>query len=602
MENSVGRRLQSSFSLTKNLLTTTTTTTTTITIILLYTLINTTSTTTNAVSFLLRQRSRSVVISPPRLSSLRRRRGGGGGGITVNNSVGVEDSYTGIGNKSSIGRRKTRFSTTPFEKTIVTKRMSKSSNNAGDDGAASYSNTMIGQDEDDNDNAVKIPKSFRGVFVGSGSDGMSDPRIAKIILDLVPQNKKNTTPPPSSLETGDTSCRNHKVHVAYLGTATYDLPQFATRQTQCFNNLGCQVETLDLAHHHHHHYRRRRQNDNKDRSFSTKDDGEEEEQEEEEQGSNSPNKNLTEYARQVLGRADIIVVGGGNTLYAIDRWKELQVDKLLLDAMNRGVVLTGGSAGAICWFDGGHSDSCDPNSFYASMMNKFGNTHEDDDDNSNNNSGGGGGGKDDLPPSDESAIANDDDDDANKDWKYIRVPCLGFIPGLCCPHHDRVQSNGVLRADDFDEMLLRNYNYHNSNNSTQHSSSSELGIAIDHWAALVCCGEDDSYQVISLEGKKGSVLYNNEEGGDGDVDVDETGATLAAPATASFSRDASGVPGIWLKEVQDGKVRRQVLPDSGKLSQILRRRPRRSSSFIMDGIDRDAIEECRRLNQPWVDN
>ncbi len=22
-------------------------------------------------------------------------------------------------------------------------------------------------------------------------------------------------------------------------------------------------------------------------------------------------------------------------------------------------------------------------------------------------------------------------------WKYIRVPSLGFLPGLVCPHHDR---------------------------------------------------------------------------------------------------------------------------------------------------------------------
>ena len=552
------------------------------------------------------------MISPSRLSSLRRSRGRG---ITINNSVGVEDSCIGIRSSSIIDRRSSRlFSKTPFEKTIITKRMAKSTDSIGDDGVATYSNIIINHgDDDDNDdidNVVKIPKSFRGVFVGSGSDGMSDPRIAKTILDLVPQNKKNTTSSSSSLEKTDTSSSrtNHKVHVAYLGTATYDFPQFATRQTQCFKDLGCQVEMLDLAHHHHHRRRHRHHNNNKDRSSSTTDtkdadaDADAEEKEEEEQDAKNPNKTLTEYARHVLERADIIVVGGGNTLYAIDRWKELHVDKLLRDAMDRGVVLTGGSAGAICWFDGGHSDSCDPNSFYTPMMKKFGNTHDADGD---NGGGGGGGRKDDLPPPDESAIADDDDDAANKDWKYIRVPCLGFIPGLCCPHHDRVQSNGVLRADDFDEMLLRNYNYQKDNSKTQHSSSSELGIAIDHWAALVCCGEDDSYQVISLEGKKGSVLYNNEEGGDGndDGDVDETDATLAAPsAAATFSRDADGVPGIWLKDVQDGKVRRQVLPKSGKLSQILRRRPRRSSSSITEGIDKEAIEECRRLNQPWVDN
>ena len=24
-----------------------------------------------------------------------------------------------------------------------------------------------------------------------------------------------------------------------------------------------------------------------------------------------------------------------------------------------------------------------------------------------------------------------------KKWRYIRVPGLGFLPGLVCPHHDR---------------------------------------------------------------------------------------------------------------------------------------------------------------------
>ena len=25
-----------------------------------------------------------------------------------------------------------------------------------------------------------------------------------------------------------------------------------------------------------------------------------------------------------------------------------------------------------------------------------------------------------------------------KDWAYIKIPCLGLLPGLCCPHHDQV--------------------------------------------------------------------------------------------------------------------------------------------------------------------
>ena len=58
--------------------------------------------------------------------------------------------------------------------------------------------------------------------------------------------------------------------------------------------------------------------------------------------------------------ADIILVSGGNTLFAIDRWVKIGLAPLLKAAAARGAVLTGGSAGAICWFDSGHSDSMDP--------------------------------------------------------------------------------------------------------------------------------------------------------------------------------------------------------------------------------------------------
>lgn len=36
--------------------------------------------------------------------------------------------------------------------------------------------------------------------------------------------------------------------------------------------------------------------------------------------------------------------------------------------MESGAVLTGGSAGAICWFDGGHSDSMDPATYKNNML------------------------------------------------------------------------------------------------------------------------------------------------------------------------------------------------------------------------------------------
>ena len=87
---------------------------------------------------------------------------------------------------------------------------------------------------------------------------------------------------------------------------------------------------------------------------------------------------------KAIASADIIVVSGGNTLKLMRRWRKLSVDRLLLRAQRRGVVLAGSSAGAICWFDYGHSDSM---AYY----------HPEE-------------------------------------WAYIRVRGLGVIPATCCPH------------------------------------------------------------------------------------------------------------------------------------------------------------------------
>ena len=48
--------------------------------------------------------------------------------------------------------------------------------------------------------------------------------------------------------------------------------------------------------------------------------------------------------------------------------KKLGIHDKMMDAMFEGAVITGGSAGAICWFDGGHSDSMDPATYKASML------------------------------------------------------------------------------------------------------------------------------------------------------------------------------------------------------------------------------------------
>ncbi len=100
--------------------------------------------------------------------------------------------------------------------------------------------------------------------------------------------------------------------------------------------------------------------------------------------------------------ADIVYVGGGYTLKMMRRWRRLGVDDLLRTAFEEGKVLCGISAGAICWFERGHSDSM---SFYSP-----------------------------------------------DDWSYIAVTGMGLIPGFACPHYNG-GTDDFPRRHKFHEML-----------------------------------------------------------------------------------------------------------------------------------------------------
>src|SRR5262245_34097587 len=61
--------------------------------------------------------------------------------------------------------------------------------------------------------------------------------------------------------------------------------------------------------------------------------------------------------RAFLLNQDVIYVGGGNTKSMLVIWRDWGLSELLREAWERGIVLTGGSAGAICWFEQGVTDS-----------------------------------------------------------------------------------------------------------------------------------------------------------------------------------------------------------------------------------------------------
>jgi peptidase E len=83
--------------------------------------------------------------------------------------------------------------------------------------------------------------------------------------------------------------------------------------------------------------------------------------------------------RSYLLAQDVIYVGGGNTKSMLAVWREWGFPELLQEAWQAGIMLAGISAGAICWFEQGVTDS------FADRLRA--------------------------------------------------LDCLGFLPGSCCPHY-----------------------------------------------------------------------------------------------------------------------------------------------------------------------
>jgi len=69
-----------------------------------------------------------------------------------------------------------------------------------------------------------------------------------------------------------------------------------------------------------------------------------------------PNAPIKEH----LLNSDVIWVGGGSVANLLTLWKLHEVDAVLREAYDNGVILGGVSAGSLCWFQGGPTDSFGP--------------------------------------------------------------------------------------------------------------------------------------------------------------------------------------------------------------------------------------------------
>jgi dipeptidase E len=126
--------------------------------------------------------------------------------------------------------------------------------------------------------------------------------------------------------------------VCFISTASGDAEGYIQRFYQAFNNNNCFPSHLSLF--------------------------------------KPPTKDLEDY---ILDK-DILYVGGGNTRNLLVLWREWGIDKYIRKAWENNVILSGLSAGSICWFEEGVTDS--------------------------------------IP------------------GELTRLECLGFIKGSSCPHYD----------------------------------------------------------------------------------------------------------------------------------------------------------------------
>ena len=63
-----------------------------------------------------------------------------------------------------------------------------------------------------------------------------------------------------------------------------------------------------------------------------------------------------DHIKEKFEKADMIYIGGGDTVFMLEKWAETGLMQLILDAYNSGKIISGLSAGAICWFANMYTD------------------------------------------------------------------------------------------------------------------------------------------------------------------------------------------------------------------------------------------------------
>ena len=69
--------------------------------------------------------------------------------------------------------------------------------------------------------------------------------------------------------------------------------------------------------------------------------------------------NINGFSEWIMSK-DLVYIGGGNTVFMLEIWRKNKLENIFKDAYEKGIILSGISAGAVCWFDWILSDSIGP--------------------------------------------------------------------------------------------------------------------------------------------------------------------------------------------------------------------------------------------------
>ena len=141
---------------------------------------------------------------------------------------------------------------------------------------------------------------------------------------------------------------------------------------------------------------------------------------------------------QLIPQQDAIFVGGGNTKSMLAVWKDWNLDKLLKDAYEKGVVMSGVSAGANCWFERAVVDSWE------------------------------------------------------EDLRVI--DCMGFVKGNCCPHYDEEPQRRPAVKKFLEDGIVDSC-YSVEGNCALHIKNDDDYLSVDF-------GKEKNAYIVSMDGDK----------------------------------------------------------------------------------------------------